>query len=88
MTETVAVFPATTLTLFGCVVIVGFVTAAVTVSVAGSLVTLPAALETMQRYFRPLKPAVAVKLMDLVLYPVLVLFFQVAPPSVLNCHWY
>ena len=88
MTETVAVFPATTLTLFGCVVIVGFVTAAVTVSVAGLLVTLPAALEAMQRYFRPLKPALAVKVMVSVLQPALVLSCQVTPPSVLYCHWY
>ena len=35
-----------------------------TVSVTALLVTLPASLETMQRYFRPLKPAVTVKLMD------------------------
>ena len=63
----VTVEPAATETLFGCVVIVGFVGAAVMVRVAAELVTLPAALETMQRYFRPLKPELTVKVMDAVL---------------------
>ena len=47
----VAVVPSPAVTFFGCVVIVGFPVAAVTVRVATLLVTLPALFDTMQRYW-------------------------------------
>ena len=53
-TLNVALWPAVTLWLAGCVVIVGAVGAAVTVSVALPLVMLPAALLTTTEYIAPL----------------------------------
>ena len=67
LTDMVTDCPTLTVTLSGCVVIVGFARAAVTVRVAAELVTLPALFDTMQRYFRPLKPELTVKVMEDVL---------------------
>jgi hypothetical protein len=53
-TENVAVCPAVTVTLAGCVVIVGLTVAVVTVSVAAVLVALPAELVTTTVNCEPL----------------------------------
>ena len=58
-----------------------------TVSVAVLEFTLPAALDTTQRYFRPLNVDDMVKLNVAVLEPVDEQFVQVVP-SLLHCHWY
>ena len=57
------------------------------VMVAIELVVVPALLDTMQRYFRPLNTADMVKLNVALLYPVDEQLFQVFP-SLLHCHWY
>ncbi len=52
-TAKVAVWPAVTVTLAGCVAIVGATAAALTVSVAALLVTVPAELLTTTANFEP-----------------------------------
>ena len=57
-TEKMAVWPAVTVWLVGCVVIDGATAAAFTVSVAGLLVALPAALLTTVKNCAPLSELV------------------------------
>jgi hypothetical protein len=77
--------PGATVTLFGCVVIVGFTI--VTVSVAALEVTLPPLFFTMQRYLFPLRSAVAGTVRVAVLFPVAPEFFQVLLFGSQYCHW-
>ena len=82
----VAVLPAFTVTLDGCVVIVGVTT--LTVSFAAfDAADCPLPLITTHRNIYPLWAAAAVKLRVAVLFPFAPEFFQVLPPSVLACHW-